>query len=65
MSLDLNELEKKIARKISDLDETKNRLKEDLKVVRKAVSIAAEFENSGGESEWQEPDHGYEESRAV
>ena len=65
MSLDLNELERKIERKISDLDETKNRLKEDLKVVRKAVNIAAEFDNSGEKSEWQEPDHGYEESRAV
>jgi hypothetical protein len=61
----LEELEKKIESKIGDLEQEKERLKDDLKVVRQAVSIAVEFEGSGGKSEWQEPDHGYEASQAV
>ena len=65
MSLDLEELEKKIERKISELENEKNRLKDDLKVVRQAVHIASEFDNSDHRDDWKEPDQGYEESQAV
>ena len=65
MSLDLEELEKKIERKISELENEKNRLRDDLKVVRQAVSIASQFDQSTDRDDWQEPDQGYEESRAV
>jgi hypothetical protein len=65
MSLDLEELEKKIERKISELENEKNRLKDDLKVVRQAVHIASEFGGSDHRDDWEEPDRGYEESQAV
>jgi hypothetical protein len=61
----LEELEGKIESKIRELEQEKDGLKEDLKVVRQAVGIAGQFENSAGKSEWQEPDRGYEESQAV
>jgi len=60
MSFDLSELEKKIERKISDLEREKNRLKDDLRVVRQASVIANEFETSPGDSDWQSADS-YEE----
>jgi hypothetical protein len=65
MALTLKELDVKIERKIAEIEQAKERLKEDLKVVRQAVSIAAEFEEPEGESEWQQPDQGYPESQAV
>lgn len=61
MSFELPELEKKIERKISDLEREKNQLKEDLKVVRQASVIASEFETSHGGSQWQSEDS-YQES---
>jgi len=65
MAMKLEELERKIEDKIAELEKAKERLKDDLRVVRQAVTIAGEFEKSVGESEWQEPDRGYGESQAV
>jgi hypothetical protein len=51
--MQLDDLEKRIERKISDLEREKSRLKDDLKVVRQASVIASEFEGAyGGDSEW-------------
>ena len=61
MSFELPDLEKKIERRISDLEREKNQLKEDLKVVRQAAVIATEFESSHGGSQWQS-EESYEES---
>jgi hypothetical protein len=65
VSIELADLEKKIERKISDLDREKSRLKDDLKVVRQATAIAGDFETSygGGSSEWKSEET-YEEPRA-
>ena len=65
MAIHLEELEKKIENRINDLEQQKDRLKDDLKVVRQAVTIAVEFESSSSKSEWQEPDRGFQESKAV
>ena len=56
MGLDLEDLEKRIERKISDLENEKNRLRDDLKVVRQASEIASDFEHDGGSPGWQ-PEH--------
>ena len=63
MSIELTGLEKKIERKISDLEREKGRLKDDLKVVRQATSIATDFETAYGDTDWQ-PETAYEEPRA-
>jgi hypothetical protein len=65
VSIELNDLEKKIERKISDLEREKGRLKDDLKVVRQATAIASGFESSYGEAspEWK-AEESYEEPRA-
>ena len=55
MSLQLDDLEKRIERRISDLEREKSRLKDDLKVIRQASVIASEFEGSQGDSEWGQP----------
>jgi hypothetical protein len=53
MGLDLEDLEKQIERKISDLENEKNRLKDDLRVVRQASAIASDFEAGNGSPGWQ------------
>jgi hypothetical protein len=58
MGLDIKDLEKRIERKISNLEVEKNRLKEDLKVVRQASIIADEFQSEEGSTE-----RGFEDSR--
>jgi hypothetical protein len=63
MGMQLDELEKRIERKISDLEREKSRLKDDLKVIRQASVIASEFEGAYGDSEWGQPEE-YEESQA-
>jgi len=62
MGLDMAELEKKIERKISDLEREKGELKENLKVIRQASIIAGEFESAGNSSN-REPENSYEEYR--
>jgi hypothetical protein len=64
MSFDLSDLEKKIERKISDLEREKGQLKDDLKVVRQASVIASDFDADGGGSDWKSKDS-YEESANV
>ena len=65
MSIELTDLEKKIERKISDLEREKGRLKDDLKVVRQAAAIAGDFETTyeGDSSEWRSEET-YERPRA-
>jgi hypothetical protein len=48
MSFDMEELEKTIERKISDLEREKSRLKDGLNVVRQASVIANDFEGVQG-----------------
>lgn len=63
MSIELSDLEKKIERRISHLEQEKCRLKEDLKVVRQANAIATDFQTSYGESTDWKVEEGYEERR--
>lgn len=62
MGLNMEELEKKIERKITDLERQKGQLKDDLKVVRQAAVIASEFKDAGSNSDW-EPENSHEEYR--
>jgi len=65
VGIELSEIEKKIERKISDLEREKGKLKDDLRVVRQATAIAGEFEGRPrehkmrSEEQYQEPQENY------
>jgi hypothetical protein len=61
--MQLTNLEKKIERRISEIEQEKARLKENLAVVRQASSIASNFDEQHNSSDWGR-DEPAEEPRA-